>query len=126
MTRDQNLISNMTVDPFRKHFRSVRLLRISNQVLNDHCKNEFKSLVMIEGRVMHVQIHEHLFTELLIQDDLTFIKIPVITFDNSAPFEMNEKLACIGFIHSDWLPDYRCTTVKPFKSALKAEIIKRQ
>lgn len=115
----------MTVDPFGKHLRSVRLLRLSSEILGKNKNGEIKSLVMTEGKVVNAINHEGLFTELLVNDSLADLVVPVITFDINTAFKINEKIACFGFVHYDWLPDYRCTDLKPFKSALKAEIIKR-
>ena len=80
---------------------------------------------MTEGKVVNAINHEGLFTEVLVNDSLADLVVPVITFDIKDTFKINEKIACFGLVRYEWLPDYRCTDLKPYKSALKAEIIKR-
>lgn len=115
----------MTVDPFKNHFRNIRLLRISEENLSDSCTDERKYFILVEGRIKSIKVHEGLFTELLVQDDLASLKISVITYDAEA-YKINEKIVCIGFMQFNWLPDYRCTALEPYKSAMRAEIIKRR
>ena len=115
----------MTIDPFKNHFRAIRLLRISDEIINNQ-KSDLKSFILVEGTIMNVKMHAGLFTELLVQDELSSLCIPVITFDNNS-YEIKEKIACVGFIHFNWLPDYRCSAMMgPYESAIKSEIIKRR
>lgn len=116
----------MTIDPFRKHYRNVKLLRLTKDFLTqqEHA-NDSKSLILVEGIITEIKVHSGLFTELLLKDNLTSLKIPVVTF-NTEKYEFNEIIMCVGFVHFDWLPDYRCIGLEAFKFALKAEIIKRR
>lgn len=116
----------MTVDLFKKHFRSVRLQRVSEDALHQNeNSNDFKSFILVEGTIMEVKVHDGMFTELLVNDDLASLNIPVVIFNNEG-YACNEKIMCVGFIHFNWLPDYRCSGFEPFDFALKAEIIKRR
>ena len=113
------------MDLFKNHFRNIRLLRISEEIMKNYCTDESKSFILVEGKVKSVKVIEGLFTELLVQDNLASIDIHVITYDNES-YKINEKIECIGFIQFNWLPDYRWAANEVYKSALRAEIIKRR
>lgn len=114
----------MTVDPFKNHFRNIRLLRISEEIVNNPYTDESKSLILVEGRIKSIKVPEGLFTELLVQDDLSSVAIHAITYDGEA-YKINEKIACVGFLQFNWLPDYRCQALEPYKWAIRAQNIKR-
>ncbi len=107
----------MTMDPFKNHFKTRRLLRISDELINRDSEDS-KTLVHVEGKVL--SITRGIFQEIVVQDASSAITIPVITFE---PIEDCSALMCVGTIHYDWTPDLRCPdTIYPV--AIKANIIK--
>lgn len=117
----------MTVDPFRKHFKKVRLLRFSKDLIVDEANprtDGFVNLVQLSGKIIKVTEHE-LFTEVTVEDVNSGFAMPVISFDSSAVkgFEIDLRVICTGTIHLNWTPDMR-NVAHSFNAALKSISIK--
>lgn len=87
-------------------------------------EEEFKTLVHVEGQALKIENKEGVFQEIIIQDALSSIIIPVITFEPISS-SVGTALMCVGTIHYNWVPDMRCEEVK-YPAAIKAITIKQR
>ena len=115
----------MTInDPFRNHFKTNRLSRISKSIF-DNRDQDHQGLINVEGKVLNIK-HHGLFIELLLKDDATDLEIPIVSFETAdSQVKVSSSLMCVGTIHFDWSPDLRCPTVS-YPVAIKSNIIKEE
>lgn len=85
---------------------------------------EFTTLIHIEGSVLSVE-EKGVFKELIIKDSASGIELPVISYADNNEVSSKNTLMCVGTIHYNWKPDFRCPDAI-YPVALKADVIKHK
>ena len=110
-------------NPFQKHFKNNKLLRISSELLNNAGMENVTTLIFMQGRLVE-WFDRGMFVEIKIQDEVSEITLPVVSFEKlDCKSEVTCALICVGSIHYNWTPDLRCGCVC-YPVALKAHILR--
>jgi len=113
-------------DPFRKHFKKIKLLRFTPDLLNESSDREddgFISLIQLTGKIIEIMMHNEQFIEFTLLDQQSSQQVKVISFLRDFHFKIDDRVTCVGTVHLNWTPDMRSPDLC-YRFALKSVSIK--